>query len=138
MISKSRIILYVFSVLIWGLSATSCTIVTDPTKSSSDFTSSTSPGSSSKPSPEEKAKSFANENFERLQEDMALGGGEHLASLATLLGVPNDRQPEFFALAKEQFPSLVNSAGTTSNELIAALDRELAMRPYLREEVPPH
>ena len=138
MISTGRIILYTLPVLIGGLLAISCSLTTDPTKSSSDFTSSTSPGSSSKSSPEEKAKAFATENFARLKEDMALGRGEHLASLATLLGVPKDRQPEFFALAKEQFPSLVSSTQTTSDELIAALDRELALRPYLREEVMPH
>lgn len=129
--------LFAFSVLLWGLLATSCTVVTDPTKPTTDVTSSTSPGSSKSKS-DEKAKAFASENFARLKEDMALGRGEHLASLATLLGVPEDRHPEFFTLAKENFSSLVSSERTTSDELLAALNRELAMHPRLRSGVTPN
>jgi hypothetical protein len=110
----------------------SCTVVTDPMKSSSDFTSSTTPSSSSKPSQEEKAKSFARDNFFRLKEDMALGKGEHLASLATLLGVPEQHQAEFFALTKEKFPSLVRSEQVTADEMFMALNQELAAHPHLQ------
>ena len=129
--------LFAFSVLLWGLLATSCTVVTDPTKPTTDVTSSTSPGSSKSKSGE-KAKAFASENFARLKEDMALGRGEHLAALATLLGVPEDRQAEFFTLAKENFSSLVSSERTTSDELLAALNRELATHPRLRGGVTPN
>lgn len=132
-----RIALFAFAVLAWGFLTTSCTIVTDPTKSSSDFTSSTSPGSSKSKS-DEKAKAFANENLARLKEDMALGRGEYLTSLATLLEIPEDRRTQFFTLAKEKFPTLVSSEWTTSDELLAALDHELMMHPYLRGDVTPN
>lgn len=121
-----------FSALVGGMMLASCTTVTDPTKSSSDFSSSTSGGSSSSGSPAEKAKSFTRDNFSRLKEDLALGKGEHLVSLATLLGVPQQQQAEFFALTKEKFPALVSSEQATADDVFAALDSELAAHPYLR------
>lgn len=136
MTARSRIALLAFYVLAGGLWTTSCTVVTDPTKPTTDVTSSTSPGSSSKS--EQKSEAFTNTNLARLKEDMALGQGEHLASLATLLGVPEKRRSEFFALAKEKFPSLVSSEQTTSEELLAALNRELARHPHLRDDVTPN
>src|SRR2546426_6266797 len=47
---------------------------------------------------EQKTTMFAEINFENLAQEMAQGHGEHLASLATLMGVPVDQQPAFFAL----------------------------------------
>ena len=43
---------------------------------------------------EHKVTMFAAINFENLSQEMAQGRGEHLASLATLLGVPAERQHE--------------------------------------------
>ncbi len=113
-----------------GLLSSSCTIVTDPTKASSDSTSSSS-GKSASPKPgvlnnEEKVRDFAAVNFERLKKDMAAGQGEHLVALASLLGVPRDQQAEFFTFAKEKFPLVVPSARVTSDEMVAALTREMA------------
>ena len=52
---------------------------------------------------------MANLVFQSLAEEMAQGRGEHLASLATLLGVPEEAQPEFFALVQEKYTMLVGS-----------------------------
>ena len=41
-------------------------------------------------------------NYERLTEEITQGRGEHLASLATLMGIPHDRHALFFALAQER------------------------------------
>ena len=60
---------------------------------------------------------------------MALGRGEYLASLATLLGVPESQQAEFFAFTKENFSSLVSSDQVTPDEMLEALNRELAACP---------
>src|SRR5206468_10011402 len=54
---------------------------------------------------EEKAKVFAQISFDNLSQEMAQGQGEHLASLATLMGVPADHQAEFFAMTQEQYTS---------------------------------
>jgi hypothetical protein len=134
----SRLSLYrrtfqlIFATVVEGMLLVSCTIVTDPTKTSSEITSSTTPNSSSKSSPEEKAKSFTRDNFFRLKEDMALGKGEHLVSLATLLGVPEKHQAEFLTLTKEKFPAFVSSEQVTADDMFAALHRELAAHPHLQ------
>jgi Protein of unknown function (DUF3015) len=46
-------------------------------------------------------------NFENVKRDMALGHGEYLASLGTLMGIPQDRHTDFFTLAQAQYTTLV-------------------------------
>ena len=55
----------------------------------------------------ERASLFIGINYASLTEDMARGGGEHLASLATVMHVPLEYQPAFFAMAQERYASLV-------------------------------
>lgn len=55
----------------------------------------------------ERASLFIGVNYASLSEDMARGGGEHLASLAILMHVPLEAQPEFFAMAQERYASLI-------------------------------
>src|SRR5436309_3850059 len=52
---------------------------------------------------------IASRTFESLAQEMAQGQGEHLASLATLLGVPEEDQQEFFALVQAKYSILVGS-----------------------------
>jgi hypothetical protein len=49
---------------------------------------------------------FAKSNLDNLLEDMARGHGEHLASLASLLGVPREQYPAFFVIAQDEYSSL--------------------------------
>jgi len=100
--------------------------------SSTNATSSTSPGSSSDES-EKQALEFTKDNFERLRTDMAVGGGEHLTSLATLMGISDSRKPEFFSLAKNKFSTLFSSDQVTPEELLAMLDSEISADPYLKD-----
>ncbi len=72
---------------------------------------------------------MASRAFESLAEEMALGRGEHLASLATLLGVPEEAQPEFFALVQEHYTLLVGSDHTTAVTMLQALQASMAERP---------
>ena len=96
------------------------------TDASSKFTSSTSPGSDSSDSAKkEQALAFSKMNLERIKTDMAVGGGEHLTSLATLLEIPAYNQQEFFTLTKSNFSTLFSSEQTTAEELLARLDDEL-------------
>src|SRR5262245_23214906 len=120
------------SMLVLGFMLSACSLTTDPTKASSDSTSSTSGKSSKKDGTqkeEEKVSSFTTINFARLKEDMAAGQGEHLASLATLLGVPPEQQPAFFAFTKEKFAVVCSSDRVTSDEMVAALTQEMAAHP---------
>ena len=102
------------------------------TDESSKFTSSTSPGEGSGESAQrEQALAFSRVQLERIKTDMAVGGGEHLTSLATLLGVPSHHQPKFFALTKANFSTLFSSEPTTAEDLLARLDDQLATHPTL-------
>ena len=74
---------------------------------------------------------MASRSFESLAKEMAQGQGEHLASLATLLGVPEEVQPEFFALVQEKYTILVGSDDTTAVTMLQALQSAMAERPAL-------
>jgi hypothetical protein len=74
---------------------------------------------------------MASRSFESLAEEMAQGRGEHLASLAALLGVPEEAQPEFFALVQEKYTILVGADDTTAVTMLQALQAAMAERPAL-------
>jgi len=78
-----------------------------------------------------KHMNLASRAFESLAEDMAQGRGEHLASLAALLGVPEEDQPEFFALVQEKYTLLVGSDDTTAVTMLQALQGAMVERPAL-------
>ena len=80
---------------------------------------------------EEQATMFAGIDFENLSQDMAQGRGEHLASLATLLGVPAEEQAEFFAMTQEKYTSLIQSGEASPVALVKALHEAMAAHPVL-------
>ena len=103
---------------------------------STDFTSSTSPRSSDKSESDEAKKQaleFTKVNYERVRTDMAVGGGEHLTSLATLLGISDSCKAEFFSLTKNRFSTLFISDQIAPEELLAELDLELSASPHLKD-----
>jgi hypothetical protein len=80
---------------------------------------------------QEKVNVFAALNFENLAQDMAQGHGEHIASLATLMGIPADQQPAFFAMTQEKYASLVTAGETSPVALVKALNEAVATHPML-------
>lgn len=70
-------------------------------------------------------KIYAEANLENLAQEMAQGRGEHLASLAALLGISQERQPAFFRMTQENYSSLFKSDQTTASEMLSALQTEL-------------
>ena len=82
---------------------------------------------------EQKATMFAEINFENLSQEMAQGQGEHLASLATLLGVPAEHHAEFFAMTQERYTSLIQSGETTPVAMLKALNGAIAGHPVLAQ-----
>jgi len=100
---------------------------------STEMTSSTSPRVDEKESDAQKAKRFATANLDRLQGDMARGGGEHLAAFAHLLGIRETHQGEFYAFTKQNYPLLFSSEPTTSEEMLARLDTQLEANPAWRQ-----
>ena len=119
-----------------GLSVGACTIVTDPSSGSS----ASSAGSSSAGfmNRQQQMTEFAKANLERLKQDMAAGQGEYLASLATLLDIEPQRQPEFFTLTQSRFTALFPHQQTTATEMLAALDRELRVDPRFGQRLALH
>jgi hypothetical protein len=74
----------------------------------------------------EHINAFAALNYDNLTHDMAFGGGEYLASLGTLLGVPDDQRMAFFQVAQSHYTTLAQSDNATVVNLMAGLDRSLA------------
>ncbi|HEY4485249.1 MAG TPA: DUF3015 domain-containing protein [Nitrospiria bacterium] len=82
---------------------------------------------------DQQIKVFASANLDDLSQEMAQGRGEHLSALASLMGVPADRQAGFFAMTQEKYTSLFKSETTTSDEMLVALNQELATRSTLSQ-----
>ena len=78
-----------------------------------------------------KVTMFASMNFENVSQEMAQGQGEHLASLAALLGVPAEHQAEFFALTQEKYKALIASGDTSPAAMLKALHEAMATHPVL-------
>jgi hypothetical protein len=74
---------------------------------------------------------FASLNFENLSQEMAQGHGEHLASLATLMGIPSERQSEFFSLAQARYLSLIQDGETSPKDMLTALQRAVVGQSML-------
>jgi hypothetical protein len=79
----------------------------------------------------ERASLFIGINYASLTEDMARGGGEHLASLATLMHVPLESQPKFFAMAQERYVSLVHYGEDDPASIQEALREASIAHPVL-------
>ena len=69
---------------------------------------------------------FAELNFDNLSQEMAQGQGEHLASLATLMGVPTEHQGTFFAMTQERYTSLVKAGEASPVAMVKALNEAVA------------
>lgn len=74
---------------------------------------------------DQKVNAFVALNFENVKQDMAQGRGEYLASLSTLMGVPQDRQASFFAYAQSQYPVVI-AHRSGPQEVIALLKDPVA------------
>ena len=84
---------------------------------------------------EQKVTMFASVNFESLSQEMAQGQGEHLASLATLMGVPMEHQADFFTIAQGQYASLVQAEKPSPVMLVQVLNNGMAAHPVLAKTV---
>jgi hypothetical protein len=80
---------------------------------------------------ENKTEVFVAATFENLGGDMARGQGEHLAALATLLGVPVEHRKMFYLLVQEHYRDLTGRGETSPSALIKALDEAMTGHPVL-------
>ena len=84
---------------------------------------------------EQKTNVFANLNFDNLSQEMAQGRGEHLASLATLMGIPAEQHAAFFALTQERYTTMVEAGEASSVALVKALNDAVGKSPVLAQAV---
>lgn len=84
---------------------------------------------------EQKVNMFATANFENLSQEMAQGQGEHLASLATLMGISADYQADFFAMAQERYTSFATAGELSPMLLVRTLNNGIAAHPVLAKAV---
>ena len=84
---------------------------------------------------DQKTTMFALLNFENLTQEMAQGKGEHLASLASLMGIPDEQHPAFFALTQERYTALVQDGETSSVALVKTLNDAVSKSPVLAQAV---
>ena len=74
---------------------------------------------------------FVASNIDSLSVDMAQGEGEHLATLAALMGVAKDDQAKFFELTQKSYSSIFSTPKTDANMMLSALNHEMTMSPDL-------
>lgn len=74
----------------------------------------------------EKVNVFTAMNFDNLAQEMAQGRGEHLTSLATLMGVPEKNHQVFFAMTQENYTTLVQAGETSPKAVVKALHDAMA------------
>jgi hypothetical protein len=86
---------------------------------------------------EHEIKVYAQVTIDNLAQEMAQGQGEHVASLAALIGIPTDLQPAFFRLTQEHYASLFPSEHTDAIAMLDALKTILAADPVLSTVVSP-
>jgi len=84
----------------------------------------------------EQVNVFASINFENLSQEMAQGQGEHLASLATLIGIPAVDQPAFFSLTQERYVALLQGGEQAPMAMLKALQVAMSNNPSLAKFVP--
>ncbi|HYT57085.1 MAG TPA: DUF3015 domain-containing protein [Verrucomicrobiae bacterium] len=84
---------------------------------------------------EHKVNVFAAANYDSLSQEMARGGGEHLASLAELMGVSEESRPAFFALAQAHYATLVESGDSTPAALIQTLQSGMETHPSFAKPI---
>jgi Protein of unknown function (DUF3015) len=76
--------------------------------------------------PDFKATAFVSFNYDNLQQDLAAGQGEYLASLSRLLGVTTEREPAFFSEVQAGYATMGNQGPTA----LLTLLRDLA-QPFV-------
>jgi hypothetical protein len=84
---------------------------------------------------EQKTTMFAELTYDSLSQEMAQGKGEHLTSLATLMGVPAEQHPVFFTMAQEKYESMVQAGEASPARLVRELSDGISAHPVLAKMV---
>lgn len=80
---------------------------------------------------DQQKEKFVASNINNLSVDMAQGEGEHLATLASLMGVAEGDQAKFFELTQKSYSSIFSTPKTDANMMLSALNHEMTLNPDL-------
>lgn len=80
-----------------------------------------------------KVSLFIDSNLDRLAQEMSVGEGETLASLAELIGVDGAQKAAFFRVTKDNFAQIIPSTTVTAKEVMASLNGVLAANAELAQ-----
>ena len=69
--------------------------------------------------------------MDNLAQEMAQGQGDHLASLAELMGVAKEDKPAFYSFTQDQYASLFGKPDVDAQQMLASLDGAMTMDPVL-------
>ena len=121
----------------FGLATSACNTSKATADTMVKFSSSTSPGElfagDGLVEMSQKVNLYTAIVLENLQQDMARGHGEYLASLSVLLDVAPDHRHEWGLAVQNQYATVVPYARTTPNELLVRLHREVPSHPHTNE-----
>ncbi len=70
-------------------------------------------------------KAFVASNIDDIAKDVAQGNGDHLASLASLIGIETQDKDAFFTLAQNNYENIFQSEDLNYNNVLAALDNAM-------------
>jgi len=80
---------------------------------------------------EREQAAFAEVNFQDLKGNMAAGGGEYLASFATLLGCEESSKVTLAKMSQDKFEVIVPSTSTTPVQMLASMKQQIKASPTL-------
>lgn len=80
---------------------------------------------------EKEQEMFVEKTFPNLAREMAAGEGEHLQTLAGLLGCPSDRTAQFSTFTQQNYKVIFASDRTTPADMLNAVKDEMAKDPVL-------
>ena len=80
---------------------------------------------------EREQAAFAEVNFRDLKRNMAMGGGEYLASFSTLLGCEDTAKPTFFKMTQMKYESILPSESTTPMGMLTSVKLQIKADPTL-------
>jgi hypothetical protein len=84
---------------------------------------------------EHRLEMFVGMNADRLARDMALGEGESLEMLASLMGVAEAERPAFCRMTQEEFTTIFPSRDVSARDVLSALRGAMVERPELAGDV---
>lgn len=80
---------------------------------------------------EREQAAFAEVNFQDLKSNMAAGGGEFVASFATLLGCEDASKSPFAKMTQVKFEAIFPKASTTPMEMLVSVKQQIKASPEL-------